>query len=223
MNRPTGVRRGWERKHHAPIGSETELIAALDTWLPRDPHGDGTYRVHSLYFDTPDLAVHRRCPVHGQAKLRLRRYDEAPTVFLERKAKDADGWVDKVRTALPAAQLARPNLPDPDDFPDIAWFADLLAAGGFEPKQRIACHRIAWEGDIDGRRLRITLDTRIRADAPGAVLLPGPLPEGRPLTDRPLIEVKGDRDCPATVDAMLARLGAVLVDFSKYRRSMESA
>ncbi|MFM7322001.1 MAG: polyphosphate polymerase domain-containing protein [Armatimonadota bacterium] len=223
MTTPTGVRRGWERKFEAPAGSEAHLVHALDALLARDRHGDGGYAVHSVYFDTPDLAVHRRCPIHGRAKLRIRRYGESSTVFLERKAKDEHGWVDKVRTELAADRLVGTASLTRSDVPDIQWFAALLAAGNFAPNRRIACRRTAWDGILDGLAMRVTLDLDIRAAPANGTLLPGPLPHGQALTDRPLLEIKGDAEFPATLERLLATLGATPVDFSKYRRSVELA
>jgi len=203
------------------VATEATVIRALDSLLSRDRHGDGTYRVHSLYFDTPDLAVHRRCPIHGRAKLRIRRYDDAPFVFLERKAKDAHGWVDKVRTQVPTVWLQAQSTLLHASLRDAEWFSALLAEGDFAPVRRITCHRTAWEGVVDGCATRVTLDIDIRAAPATNDLVPGPLSTGFKLSDRPLLEVKGDGGFPETLGRMFADFDASPVDFSKYRRSVE--
>ncbi len=55
--------------------------------LSPDSHAgsNGTYRVTSLYFDTAALDVFHRRGSYGRAKYRVRRYDEGPWVYVERK------------------------------------------------------------------------------------------------------------------------------------------
>ena len=82
----------------------TEMAAAVREWarteLIPDPHaadaeGDG-YRTTSLYFDTEDLDVFFRRESNGRAKFRIRRYNDGPVLFVERKLKRA-GLVTKRR------------------------------------------------------------------------------------------------------------------------------
>src|SRR5438552_3351346 len=65
---------------------------AVKAWarqhLTPDPHGqDGTYRITSVYCDTPRIDVFHRTPGFRRSKFRVRRYDAAERVFLERKSK----------------------------------------------------------------------------------------------------------------------------------------
>ena len=53
MTDPPGLRHEW--KHQIAPGEDLVLSARLGRLFPRDSHAgaDGSYRVTSLYFDTP--------------------------------------------------------------------------------------------------------------------------------------------------------------------------
>src|SRR5688572_30278953 len=57
--------------------------------LDADPHGGGAwsdeYRVSSVYLDTEARDVFHRRGSYGRSKYRIRRYEQNPMVFLERK------------------------------------------------------------------------------------------------------------------------------------------
>ena len=74
----------WEIKYLVNRTTRVALDRDLRALMPRDPfaNGDGTYRVRSLYFDTPDyMAYHSK--MAGDAvrhKIRARVYGEDPNV-----------------------------------------------------------------------------------------------------------------------------------------------
>src|SRR5438093_147544 len=82
----------------------------IEVWarqnLTPDPHGQhGTYRITSVYCDTPQLDVFHRSPGYRRRKYRLRRYGDSPDVYLERKTRRGDR-VKKKRAAVPAEELS---------------------------------------------------------------------------------------------------------------------
>src|SRR5262245_4273156 len=72
-----------------------DTVAAVREWarleLAPDPYGAGmhrdSYQIASLYFDTGDFDLFFRRGSYARAKFRVRRYNDARTVFLERKLK----------------------------------------------------------------------------------------------------------------------------------------
>src|SRR5688500_19577454 len=76
--------------------------------LGADPHGGGAwsdeYRVSSLYFDTDARDVFHRRRSFGRSKYRIRRYEQDPTVFLERKLRNGTR-LSKRRTRVDVAKL----------------------------------------------------------------------------------------------------------------------
>src|SRR5918993_1510203 len=76
--------------------------------LAADPHGAGAwsdqYRVSSVYFDTDRRDVFHRRGSFGRSKYRIRRYEDDPTVFLERKLRTGS-LLAKRRTSIDLARL----------------------------------------------------------------------------------------------------------------------
>src|SRR4051812_43138167 len=106
-----------------------DRIAALRDWararLRPDPFGGGpfgdTYDTNSLYFDTRDFDVYHRRGSYGRSKSRVRRYGDAPTLFLERKLKTRD-LVAKRRSIIEAVELPRLASREPQKGWAGHWF-----------------------------------------------------------------------------------------------------
>src|SRR6185436_11302573 len=73
-----------------------ELTAArveqtFSSWMSLDPHAnavlDHSYRITSLYSDTPAFDVFHRTGSGRRTKFRARQYGESSPIFLERKTK----------------------------------------------------------------------------------------------------------------------------------------
>jgi VTC domain len=142
-----------------------------------DPHADpavgNAYRITSLYCDTPAFDVFHRLSPFQRRKHRLRRYGQAPWVFLERKIKWGDR-VKKRRTMIPDGELSilvQPPQPDrapapPNGLDGVAWpghwFHRHLAMRQLAPVCRIAYERVALVGEAAEGPLRLTFDRHIR-------------------------------------------------------------
>src|SRR5262249_7163240 len=129
-----------------------------------DPNADGasgdTYRITSLYFDTASFGVFYRDGSHGRAKYRVRRYDSAATVFLERKLR-ARGVVTKRRTLVPATDLRW--LAEPCPAWSGNWFRRRVDARQMSPACQISYVRTALVGLTDSGLIRLTIDDGLSA------------------------------------------------------------
>ena len=140
------------------------VAQALREWarahLAADPNGGGDagdeYRTTSLYFDTPRFDTFHRCGSYGRAKFRIRRYGDAPDVFLERKLK-RDGFLCKRRTLVPLASLAVRTAEGG------RWFDRRLEARHLAPVCEITYVRVARAVGTDAGPVRVTIDTDISA------------------------------------------------------------
>src|SRR5947208_6777877 len=80
-----GAGQAFELKFLLPADRAAAVEEWARRWLTPDPHGQaGTYRVLSLYCDTPGLDVYHRAPGYRRRKYRLRRYGLAEVIHLER-------------------------------------------------------------------------------------------------------------------------------------------
>ena len=205
----------------------TESVAAeveqrLRARLASDPHadGDGTYRVTSVYFDTPQFDVYRRTERYRRRKYRVRRYGTAPSVFLERKYKN-NQEVRKRRTALALTEVAGLTNGHAADWPG-AWFASQLTARGLRPVCRVSYDRIALIGAGYDGPIRVTFDRKAQgAAADGAV--PVPVADGPGLIDGEVIaEFKFLSAMPAVFKDVIEDLRLGSRPVSKYRRCVEA-
>ncbi|HEX5110686.1 MAG TPA: polyphosphate polymerase domain-containing protein [Vicinamibacterales bacterium] len=148
---------------------------AVREWARRrltpDAHGSGSfgdeYRTTTIYFDSPAYDVYHRRGSFGRSKYRIRRYDEQPQAFLERKLR-RPGMLTKRRTLIELAALFRLEQRDPDEW-DGCWFHRRLLLRQLRPVCEVSYHRMAREGISDTGPIRLTLDERMRvalADRP---------------------------------------------------------
>ena len=113
MMRPTETRESrafvLEMKFLITPACADEIRAWARGHMLPDPHAGGeggdSYRVTSLYLDTPDLAVYERRGSYARSKYRVRRYGESGLVFLERKLKTRNR-VGKLRSVVPVEEMA---------------------------------------------------------------------------------------------------------------------
>jgi hypothetical protein len=145
--------------------AEAAQVEAWAGWhLPLDAHADpglgNAYRTLSLYLDTPALDVYHRVKPYRRRKFRVRRYGEAPVVFLERKKRSGDR-VSKQRTPVPEGQLPLLGERDPHaDWPG-AWFGQRVLEGGLRPVCLVGYERTAYAGLTAEGPLRLTLDRHV--------------------------------------------------------------
>lgn len=140
-----------------------EALAWARGELSPDPNGaDGTYTTATLYCDTPEWAIYRGEPAYfRRRKFRIRRYNEDPSVFLERKTKRGDR-VAKRRAAIPIDEL--PLLAADATVPD-GWagaeFLRQLRQHRLGPAGLVLYRRTAFEGWTPDGPLRLTIDREV--------------------------------------------------------------
>ena len=188
--------------------------------LDADPHGSGPfgdeYRTASLYFDTSDRDVFHGRRSFGRSKHRVRRYGDAPDVFLERKLRLRD-VVHKRRSRMPLADLT--NLAGGDLDGNAAWFDRRLKLRRLLPTCLVSYRRTAREIDVNGTTVRLTVDDEVtgaRADRLSFDASPGiPLLDGWTI-----LELKFRDHLPAMFKRLVEEYNLQAEPASKYRLTM---
>ena len=179
-----------------------------------DPHASrgGTYRVTSLYFDTDKFDVFHGRGSYGRAKYRVRRYDDAPNVFVERKMRTAS-LVSKRR-----ASIVLDEMPGISAHGAGGWFQRRLEARQLRPVCSITYLRTALVGRRpDGPVIRLTLDEQLFADRVDKFALGDPARGIRIAGDREILELKYLGDMPALFKELLTTFPLDRTAVSKYR------
>ncbi|HEX7898690.1 MAG TPA: polyphosphate polymerase domain-containing protein [Planctomycetota bacterium] len=203
-------------------------VPRMKEWAHRhlrpDPHGeDGSYRVTSVYCDTPDLDVFHRSPGYRASKLRLRRYDAAPFVFLERKVKRGD-QVRKRRVEVAPGDLQRLAGYVDGAIPpagwSAGWFLEYALKKRVAPTCRVGYQRAAFYGMVGLQAVRLTIDENL-IGVPARGWDAHPLAEGLDLLPGgALLELKFHDAMPELFRRLLPELPSRTARVSKYRRCM---
>jgi hypothetical protein len=173
-----------------------------------------TYCITSLYYDTPDYGVFYKNGSHGRAKYRIRRYDQSPTVFLERKLR-THGTVTKRRTLVPLKDLEMLHEPWQSWRGD--WFRRRVTARGMAPSCQISYQRTALVGMTREGLIRLTLDEGLCA-APVIDAAFRPLAACTQLNPgHCILEMKFRLSMPAAFKNIVSELQLHSQPISKYR------
>ena len=203
-----------ELKHQISPPEDLVLSGRLRRLFPHDRHAgaDGSYRVTSLYFDTPyDAALREKLDgVDRREKFRLRYYGDDPAwLKLEKKFK-VNGLCGK-RSARLSREEGERLLAGELDFllereePLLAELYHKLRGSLLAPRTAVCYDREAFlyaPGNV-----RVTLDRNLRTRKGAAGFLPpAPFPL-KPLEDVTVLEIKYDAFLPD-----LARLAVQVPD-----------
>lgn len=212
-----------EWKHRISCSDYAALRHRLSSVLQRDEHAlpDGTYRIRSLYFDTPDdRALRDKLDgVNCRKKFRIRIYNGNDRMIrLEKKSR---------RSALGSKQSA--HLTKEETLRIIAGELDWMATHESELVQelhkKMHCSRLAPKTIVDYRRepfiyapgnVRVTLDTDLRTGLVSTALFSEecvtiPVPD--PMY---LLEVKYDAFLPELIRDLVQLESRSASAFSKY-------
>ena len=198
------------------------LRQRLRAVMTPDSHGDqGSYRVRSLYFDTPDDRALREklAGLSRREKFRIRLYDgSTDLIHLEKKVKNG-GLGYKLTAKVTAGQVA--GILDGD----ISWMMDsesplvrelycTMQPELLRPQVIVDYHREAFT--YAPGNVRVTFDTDVRAGPNVSdFLLPNPLTV--PIPNKPaILEVKWDAFLPDPIRAAVHLDGVRAAPFSKY-------
>ena len=127
-----------------------------------DPHvtdrDAATYRIDSVYYDTPDLQCFRRRGASKVPKYRVRRYERGDVVFLEEKLR-RDDLIWKRRLGLTEAEV----VPITDGTEPLEggaeWFRSRFRMMRLRPTARITYRRHALVTETE----RLTIDDDMQA------------------------------------------------------------
>ena len=194
-----------ELKHRVNQAEARVLSARLALLFGRDAHAGpkGTYRVNSLYFDTPyDEALRQKIEgIDRREKFRMRFYGDAPTfVKLEKKIKQ--GGLCGKRSARLSVEEARRIIEGDFDFllesddPLRLEFYSKMRGKLLRPKVVTAYEREAFA--YAPGNARVTIDRDLRSIQPHRFLETGE--SGIPVNDGIcVVEVKYDALLPDVV------------------------
>jgi hypothetical protein len=157
----------------ARVCRELEPYCTLDRYglnASRAAHSPASsYRVRSLYLDTPTFAFHR-AKERGDAerfKLRVRGYDGRQVLYLEIKHRSAD-FVWKRRTGIDARSLAETgrevtklDQETPQGRRVAEEFGQRVLSTAASPKLLVRYDRVAYSSDVD-HYARVTFDRNIQ-------------------------------------------------------------
>lgn len=202
-------------------------VVRMKAWarehLHPDPHAgtDGAYRVTSVYCDTPAFDIFHRSSGYRGGKLRMRRYDSAPFVFLERKVRRGD-VVRKRRVEVHPEDLPRLSAfvggAPPEAGWEAGWFLDHAMKKGVAPTCRVGYRRTAFFGLSGSQAVRLTIDEDL-IGVPTRGWEAQPLQEGLALLpERALLELKFHTVMPELFRKLLPELPLQTARVSKYRR-----
>ena len=195
-----------EVKHQINQQEDLVLRSRLSRLFPRDSHAgpDGSYRVTSLYFDTPqDRALRQKADgVDRREKFRLRYYgSDLSFIRLEKKYK-LNGLCGKRSTGLTVRQvqmLLSGNISFLADSADplLSELYSKLQGQRLMPKTVVCYDREAFT--YKPGNVRITLDRRVRTGLSRTDFLNTELLCPEVLSDYTVLEVKYDAFLPDIV------------------------
>ena len=227
-----------EIKYLVDRTTRTALTRDLSALMRPDAYSerDGSYRVRSIYFDTPDyLAYHdKMAGLRSRYKLRIRTYGGGPetpsSVRFEVKARllsnihkfTADvPWQDYQQIEL---AMHRRVLPPPGLWahnPDLKTFFRILRQYNMEPKVLIQYRRQAFER-MELGRIRVNFDDELVATR--NLDLPGALCGARRLlrSGHAVFEIKIDGFLPSWLHMLIAKFNLRDQSVSKYCHAVRS-
>lgn len=158
-----------ELKFVISASTAAKLTALASQYMSYDPHClsneakqseiDNSYKVQSVYLDTPTFSVLNRLSEFRYNKFRIRRYGKSDTVFMERKSK-RHSVLSKQRAPISLELLS--SL-DAEVTPSMAenWFAAEVSRHELRPACSVSYHRRAFFMDSDTEPIRLTLDYQL--------------------------------------------------------------
>ncbi len=210
-----------ELKYPLAPGADALLSGRLAVLFPRDPHAgaNGSYRVCSLYFDTPsDRALREKLDgADRREKFRLRRYGGEGPIRLEKKCKTG-GLVGKRSELLTREQTQKLLAGEPDFLleggPLMQELYAKLRSQLLAPKTIVTYDREAF--CFGPGNVRITIDRNLRTGLRSVDFFREDLP-AIPAGET-VLEVKYDEFLPDLVRLALQPLPTQAA-CSKYARS----
>ena len=212
-----------ESKHQVSPQEDLVLAGRLRRLFPHDAHAgpEGSYRITSLYFDTPyDAALREKLDgVDRREKFRLRYYGERPDFLKLEKKWKVNGLCGK-RSARLTLEEAERLLSGEDAFllergePLLSELYHKLRGTLLRPRTVVCYDREAFLYAPGNVRVTLDRDLRTCGDSAG-FLSPGAFPL-RPLEGVTVLEVKYDAFLPDLVRLAVQTPGRRAGACSKY-------
>lgn len=193
---------------------------------------DFSYAVHTLYLDSPDLAL-AGATNNGDKnrfKLRIRFYDngaEAPAFFEVKRRRNecisklrAKVRRDAVRPLLDGAwpRLSHLVKPEAKQFAALQKFCELMRTLGATPRSHVAYRREAWMNHCDNA-LRVTFDRQVQCEPQFSARLHVDVSAGdavEPFESQVIFELKFTDRMPGWCGEMIRAFGLVRCGAAKY-------
>lgn len=202
-----------------------DVEARLAPLLSLDPHADpdegNSYRLSTLYCDTPQLDVLHRRGRYRLFKFRLRRYGDANQVYLERKSKRGT----QVRKRRASVDLSELNYFDEALCPEPwagNWYHRQVRRNRFAPQCLIQYERVAYFGACGSGPLRLTFDRNVRGSLQHDWSLAEPTDSLLLLPGMVVCEFKFRAALPALFKSVLQLLQLAPQGVSKYRGCLQA-
>lgn len=179
---------------------------------------DGSYKISTLYLDTPSLDVYNKSKGYRISKYRVRRYGSSDLIFLEQKRKRGC-QVTKKRVQANQELLCALASIEEIQFEPTKWFIDAAKRLNLGPATLVSYTRTAFNALVGGEALRLTLDREI-VTRPCSDWKVEPVNQGLEVSpDRWVLEIKFPDLLPHFFQALLIEHKLVQAGFSKYRTS----
>jgi hypothetical protein len=246
--RAVSTARSHRARNVAPVGHGSESISRSElkfsisedkaarireaAWLvmARDPHcsPEGSYEVHTVYLDSPDMAIYRKS-LNREAdrfKLRMRFYDDDPTspVFLEIK-RTANGRGIKKRFAVDRESanslFASDNVSNVSNSAAFAEYWEIVSLFNARPIIHIGYVREAFVGK-DNPGTRLTLDRMIHCQPAPTTLTTAMQNPIQIWQGKVILEIKFVGDIPRYLHDLIRSFGLEAAKASKYMESVSS-
>ena len=217
----------FELKYLLTLRQAERFKTDLKAYLQPDEHGDGSYSLSSLYYDSPDLRCYweKVDGVKFRRKLRIRHYetsepmtDKTP-VFVEIKQR-VDSVTQKRRLCN---QREMPDQVAPDEHATLDEVYAFLWQYNLRPASIVRYLRQAFIGTEYDLGLRVTFDTQLSVQAHSLKLdePPNDLPMLPP--DNVVMEIKVNERIPYWLTELVAAHNLQMVRVSKYCKGIEAA
>ena len=201
-----------------------EVQSRLSPLMTIDPHAarGNEYHITTRYCDTGELDVFHRRGRHKHCKFRLRRYDAAPIIFLERKARRGQE-VRKRRTTVDLERVAQlvPGAGPLGD--DAEWYRRQLARNRVSPVCLIEYQRAAYfAAGVEGPARLTFYRNIVGGNARGwSFERTG---EPRPLlADKVVCEFKFRGPMPLLFKSVVQEMRLAACGVSKYRQCIQAS
>ncbi len=223
MSPSTDVRENREFASEFKFMVARSLAPEIREWargcLQPDPNASGetqdTYRITSLYFDTPTFDVFHRRGSFGRSKYRIRQYGQSEVAFLERKLKTR-GLVSKRRSAVLINDLPALTAPQIQRLWQGYWFHRRLLARKLSPVCQIRYDRMARVAMTQYGPIRMTIDDNLRA-VPISGITFTPEQGELLLADHVILELKFRLEMPLLFKQLVEQFALNFSTISKYR------